>query len=218
MSYNISVEDVPLNRFHRLLTLRSGGGSFVDGYVLSIIGIAMTKVSPALGLNAFWEGLIAASALIGIFFGGFIGGALTDRLGRRILYFVGPTLFIVCSLAQYWVQSGEMLFALRFFNGVAVGIEYPVATAFLVEFLPKKHRGPCLATLTILWFAGAAAAYLTGQAILNLGGPEAWRLTLASTAVIGALLFLIRLGTPESPRWLISKGRHKEAEAIIRRV
>lgn len=218
MSNTISVEDVPLNRFHRLLTVRSGGGSFVDGYVLSIIGIAMMKVSPALGLSAFWEGLIAASALIGIFFGGFIGGALTDRLGRRVLYFVGPTLFVVCSLAQYWVQSGELLFALRFMNGVAVGIEYPVATAFLVEFLPKKNRGPCLATLTILWFAGAAVAYLAGEAILNFGGPDVWRLTLASTAVIGALLFIVRLGTPESPRWLLSKGRHAEAEAIIRRV
>ncbi|MGM7652461.1 MFS transporter [Serratia marcescens] len=218
MSNTISVEDVPLNRFHRLLTVRSGGGSFVDGYVLSIIGIAMMKVSPALGLSAFWEGLIAASALIGIFFGGFIGGALTDRLGRRVLYFVGPTLFVVCSLAQYWVQSGEVLFALRFMNGVAVGIEYPVATAFLVEFLPKKNRGPCLATLTILWFAGAAVAYLAGEAILNFGGPDAWRLTLASTAVIGAMLFIVRLGTPESPRWLLSKGRHAEAEAIIRRV
>lgn len=218
MSNTISVEDVPLNRFHRLLTVRSGGGSFVDGYVLSIIGIAMMKVSPALGLSAFWEGLIAASALIGIFFGGFIGGALTDRLGRRVLYFVGPTLFVVCSLAQYWVQSGEVLFALRFMNGVAVGIEYPVATAFLVEFLPKKNRGPCLATLTILWFAGAAVAYLAGEAILNFGGPDAWRLTLASTAVIGALLFIVSLGTPESPRWLLSKGRHAEAEAIIRRV
>ncbi|MDE8555253.1 MFS transporter [Pantoea vagans] len=218
MSNHISIEDVPLSRFHRLLTIRSGGGSFVDGYVLSIIGIAMTKVSPALGLSAFWEGLIAASALIGIFFGGFIGGALTDRLGRRVLYFVGPVLFIVCSLAQYWVQSGEMLFALRFLNGVAVGIEYPVATAFLVEFLPKRYRGPCLAALTILWFAGAAVAYLTGEVILNIGGPDAWRLTLASTAVIGALLFLVRLGTPESPRWLMSKGREQEAEAIIRRV
>ncbi|WP_312175229.1 MFS transporter [Pseudescherichia sp.] len=218
MSNTISVEDVPLNRFHRLLTVRSGGGSFVDGYVLSIIGIAMTKVSPALGLTTFWEGMIAASALIGIFFGGFIGGALTDRLGRRLLYFVGPALFIVCSLAQYWVQSGEMLFALRFLNGVAVGIEYPVATAFLVEFLPKKNRGPCLATLTILWFAGAATAYLVGEAILNFGGQEAWRLTLASTAVIGAVLFLVRLGTPESPRWLIGKGRQAEAEVIIRRV
>ncbi len=213
-----TIEDVPINRFHRLLTVRSGGGSFVDGYVLSIIGIAMTKVSPALGLNAFWEGIIAASALIGIFFGGFIGGALTDRLGRRLLYFVGPTLFVICSIAQFWVQSGEVLFALRFLNGVAVGIEYPVATAFLVEFLPKKSRGPCLATLTILWFAGAATAYLVGEAILNFGGAEAWRYTLASTAVIGAALFAVRLGTPESPRWLISKGRHQEAEAIIRNV
>lgn len=218
MSNTISVEDVPLNRFHRLLTVRSGGGSFVDGYVLSIIGIAMMKVSPALGLSAFWEGLIAASALIGIFFGGFIGGALTDRLGRRLLYFVGPTLFVVCSLAQFWVQSGEMLFALRFMNGVAVGIEYPVATAFLVEFLPKKNRGPCLATLTILWFAGAATAYLAGEAILHFGGLEAWRLALASTALIGALLFIVRLGTPESPRWLMSKGRHAEAEAVVRQV
>ncbi len=213
-----TIEDVPINRFHRLLTVRSGGGSFVDGYVLSIIGIAMTKVSPALGLNAFWEGLIAASALIGIFFGGFLGGALTDRLGRRLIYFVGPTLFIVCSVAQLWVQSGETLFALRFLTGVAVGIEYPVATAFLVEFMPKKSRGPCLATLTILWFAGAATAYLVGEAILNFAGVEAWRYALASTAVIGAMLFAVRLGTPESPRWLLSKGRKQEAEAIVRRV
>ena len=213
-----TIEDVPINRFHRLLTVRSGGGSFVDGYVLSIIGIAMTKVSPALGLNAFWEGLIAASALIGIFFGGFIGGALTDRLGRRLLYFVGPTLFIVCSVVQFWVQSGETLFALRFLTGIAVGIEYPVATAFLVEFMPKKSRGPCLATLTILWFAGAATAYLCGEAILNFGGTDAWRYALASTAVIGAMLFAVRIGTPESPRWLLSKGRKQEAEAIIRRV
>jgi len=218
MANNISVEDVPISRFHRLLTVRSGGGSFVDGYVLSIIGIAMTQVSPALGLSAFWEGLIAASALIGIFFGGFMGGALTDRFGRRRIYFVGPTLFVLCSVAQFWVQSGEMLFVLRFLTGIAVGIEYPVATAFLVEFMPKRSRGPCLATLTILWFAGAATAYLAGGAILNLGGTDAWRWALASTAVIGALLFLVRLGTPESPRWLLSKGRAAEAEAIIRRV
>ena len=99
MSATVSIEDVPLNRFHKILTLRSGGGSFVDGYVLSIIGIAMTQVSPALGLTAFWEGMIAASALIGIFFGGFFGGLLTDKLGRRLLYFVGPTLFIVCSVS-----------------------------------------------------------------------------------------------------------------------
>ncbi len=218
MLNSISIEDVPLNRFHKLLTVRSAGGSFVDGYVLSIIGIAMSAVSPALGLTSFWEGLIAASALIGIFFGGFIGGLLTDRLGRRLLYFVGPTLFIICSISQYWIESGFMLFLMRFMIGVAVGIEYPVATSFLVEFLPKRYRGPRLAALTIMWFAGAAVAYIAGEAIMRFAGPDAWRLALSSSAVIGAALFLVRLGTPESPRWLISKGRKHEAERIIKQV
>ena len=215
---NVSIEDVPINNFHQLLTLRSGGGSFVDGYVLSIIGVAMVQMSAGLSLNSFWQGMIAASALIGIFFGGFFGGWLTDRFGRKRVFFVGPTLFILASVAQLWVESALVLFLLRFAIGIAVGIEYPVATSLLVEFLPKKNRGPRLATLTVLWFAGAATAYLAGEAILRQGGYDAWRLVLASAAVIGALLFAIRLGTPESPRWLISKGRLAEAEQVIKRV
>lgn len=217
-SPNASVEDVPLNNFHRLLTVRSGGGSFVDGYVLSIIGIAMLQVTGALELTEFWQGLIAASALIGVFFGGFIGGWLTDKLGRKKVYFIGPSLFIVCSLAQFWVESAWALFALRFVIGLAVGIEYPVATSLLVEFLPKKQRGPRLAALTILWFAGAAFAYVVGNAILNTGADDAWRYALASASVIGLVLFVLRLGTPESARWLLSKGRDAEAEQVIKRV
>ncbi len=215
---NISVEDVPINRFHQLLTLRSGGGSFVDGYVLSIIGVAMVQMSAGLDLSSFWQGMIAASALIGIFFGGFLGGWLTDHFGRKRVFFVGPVLFMLASLAQLWVESALALFLLRFTIGIAVGIEYPVATSLLVEFLPKKNRGPRLATLTVLWFAGAAAAYMIGEAILRHGGEDAWRLVLASAAVIGAILFALRIGTPESPRWLISKGRSAEAEQVIKRV
>lgn len=215
---NVSVEDVPLNRFHQLLTLRSGGGSFVDGYVLSIIGVAMVQMSAGLNLTSFWQGMIAASALIGIFFGGFLGGWLTDRFGRKLIFFVGPVLFMIGSVSQYWVESGLVLFLLRFLIGMAVGIEYPVATSLLVEFLPKKNRGPRLATLTILWFAGAAFAYMVGDYLLRNGGEDAWRLVLASPVVIGAVLFLLRMGTPESPRWLLSKGRAAEAEVVIKSV
>ncbi|MNF52888.1 Inner membrane metabolite transport protein YgcS [compost metagenome] len=213
-----SIEDVPINGFHKLLTFRSGGGSFVDGYVLSIIGVVMVQATAALNLDSFWQGLIAASALIGIFFGGFLGGWLSERFGRKRVFFIGPTLFMVGSLAQYWVDSAESLFALRFLIGIAVGIEYPVATALLVEFLPKKYRGPRLATLTILWFAGAAAAYVVGELILHYAGDEAWRLVPASGLLIGAALFLLRVGTPESPRWLLSKGKAAEAERIIKQV
>lgn len=213
-----SIEDVPINNFHRILTLRSGGGSFVDGYVLSIIGVAMVQVSTALNLDGLWQGLIAAAALIGIFFGGFLGGWLTDRFGRRRVFFIGPVLFMIGSLGQYWVESAETLFALRLLIGLAVGIEYPVATSLLVEFLPRRYRGPRLAFLTILWFAGASAAYVVGELIQRSGGEGAWRLTLASAFVIGAGLFVLRLGTPESPRWLLSKGRDAEAGDVIRRV
>lgn len=217
-SPNISVEDVPLNRFHKLLTLRSGGGSFVDGYVLSIIGVALAHISSSLALTTFWEGLIASSALIGIFFGGFLGGWLTDRLGRRRLFFVGPILFVTASIGQFWADSALTIFLLRMVIGIAVGIEYPVATSLLVEFMPKKYRGPRLAMLTILWFAGAACAYIAGEVILRFGGEDAWRWVLASSSVIGLALYIVRLGTPESPRWLMSKGRAAQAEAVIKQV
>ncbi|VWD22087.1 MFS transporter [Burkholderia lata] len=219
MSTNhMSIEDVPLNGFHQLLTIRSGGGWLMDGYVLSIIGVAMVQFSDALGLTGFWQGMVAASALIGIFFGGFIGGWLSDRLGRKKPYFFGPVIFFACSLAQLWVHSGEALFVLRFLIGIGVGIEYPVAGSLLVEFMPRKYRGPRLAMLTIIWFFGAALAYIVGNIILGSGGPDAWRWVLASPAVIGLALFFVRIGTPESPRWLLSKGRVAEADDVIRNV
>ena len=86
----ISIEDVPLNRFHQLLTVRSGGGWVMDGYVLSIIGVALVQFADALRLDGFWQGMVAASALIGIFFGGFLGGWVTGRLGPRPGHRVPP--------------------------------------------------------------------------------------------------------------------------------
>ncbi|CAG9172273.1 Inner membrane metabolite transport protein YgcS [Cupriavidus laharis] len=218
MNNQVSIEDVPLNGFHQLLSIRSGGGWVLDGYVLSIIGVAMVQLSSALDLSSFWQGMVAASALIGIFFGGFLGGLLTGSLGRQKLYFFGPAIFVICSLAQYWADSGAALFFFRFLIGVGVGFEYPVAGSLLVEFMPKKYRGPRLAMLTILWFAGAAMAYMVGNAILDSGRADAWRLVLASPAIIGAVLLLVRIGTPESPRWLLSKGRTAEAERVIKKV
>lgn len=214
----LSIENVPINTFHQWMTLRAGGGWILDGYILSIIGIAIVQFSDYLKLDSFWQGMIAASAMLGTFCSGFLGGWLTDRLGRKRLFFVGPVLFIVGSVGSFWVESAMALFLLRFLVGMGVGLEYPVAGSLLTEFLPQKNRGPRLAGLTILWFVGAALSYMVGNVILNHSGPEGWRLVLASSAVLGVLLFLVRLGTPESPRWLVSKGRYPEAERVIKRV
>lgn len=213
-----SIDDVPLNGFHQLMTIRSGGGWVLDGYILSIIGVALGYITIELELNSFWEGMVAASALIGIFIGGFLGGWLSGIVGRRRLYFVGPIIFILCSVGQFWANSGLEIFIYRLLIGVGVGFEYPVAGALLVEFLPKKYRGSRLAALTILWFAGAALAYIIGNLILSSGTTSAWRYVLLSPALIGLFLLIVRIGTPESPRWLISKGRNTEAQEIIKKV
>lgn len=213
-----SVEDAPLNAFHRKLTLFSSGGPFLDGYVLSIIGVVMMQITSALSLSAFWEGMIAASALIGVFIGGFLGGWFTDRFGRKVLYLVDLIAIVGFSVAQFWVESAWMLFVWRLLIGIAVGADYPIATSLLAEFLPRKSRGPLLAALVLMWFAGAAVAYLVGELMLKFGGPDAWRWVLVSAVVPGALFLLARSGTPESPRWLLSKGRRAEADAVIKRV
>jgi putative MFS transporter len=215
---SISIEDVPLNGFHQLMTLRSGGGWILDGYILSIIGVAIVQFSAYLKLDSFGQGMVAASAMLGTFCSGFLGGWLTDRVGRRRLFFVGPILFIVGSVGTFWVESGTSLFILRFLVGIGVGLEYPVAGSLLTEFLPQKNRGPRLAGLTIMWFIGAALSYILGNFILANSGDDGWRLVLASSAVLGVLLFLVRLGTPESPRWLLSKGRLDEADRVIKKV
>lgn len=213
-----SLEDVPLNNFHKRLTFYSAGGPFLDGYVLSIIGVAMVQISAALQLNEFWVGLIAASALIGVFLGGFAGGWFTDKYGRKILYLVDLIAIVGFSVAQFWVDSAWLLFVWRLLIGIAVGADYPIATSLLAEFLPRKHRGPLLGFLLVMWFAGAAAAYIVGDLILRFGGEDAWRWVLASALVPGIIFLLARAGTPESPRWLLSKGRKAEADKVIKKV
>ncbi|MDN8181159.1 MFS transporter [Acinetobacter baumannii] len=215
---HMSIDDVPVNGFHQLLSIRTGGGWLLDGYVLSIIGVALMQAAAQLQLSNFWQGMIAASALFGMFLGGFLGGWLSDWIGRKKLYFIAPTLFVLCSVAQLWADSEWVLFLCRFMIGIAVGFEYAAGGSLLTEFLPTKARGPRLAMLTIMWFFGAMLAYLFGNMILKMDLNEAWRWVFASPAVIGLILLLIRIGTPESPRWLISKGRNAEAEVIIKQV
>lgn len=218
MSSIHNLEDAPLNGFHKKLTLYSAGGPFLDGYVMSIIGVVMMQISGALHLNTFWEGMVAASALIGIFLGGFLGGWFTDRFGRKVLYLIDLVAIIGFSAAQFWVESVWALFIWRLLIGVAVGADYPIATAFLAEFLPRKYRGPLLASMLVMWFAGAACAYIAGTLILEFGGADAWRYVLASALVPGVLFMVARAGTPESPRWLLSKGRREEADKVIKHV
>ncbi|MBK4995713.1 MFS transporter [Pseudomonas sp. S37] len=216
--HNISLEDAPLNSFHKRLALYSSGAPFLDGYILSIIGVVLVQLSQALQLSVLEEGMVAAASLVGMFFGGFVGGLFTDKLGRKTLYVLVLVALALFSLGQFWVTSAAALIALRFALGVAIGADHPLATSLLAEFLPRKQRGSILASLVMMWFVGAAVAYVAGEFILRSMGPDAWRWALASAAVPGVLFLIMRAGTPESARWLLSKGRVAEADQVVKRV
>jgi putative MFS transporter len=213
-----SIDDAPVTGFHKRLAAYSSGGPFLDGYVLSIIGVAMVQIAPQLGLSSTQQGLIGASALIGIFLGAFVGGYLCDRFGRQLLYTLDLAAIAIFSVAQFWVEGFVMLFVLRLLIGMAVGADYPIATSLLAEFTPRRARGAMLGGLVTMWFVGAAAAYVVGEVLLHSLGDDAWRWMLASAAVPSIVLVFLRHGTPESPRWLANRGRVDEAEAVVHKV
>jgi putative MFS transporter len=210
------LDDAPLSRFHKKLALYASGGPFLDGYVLSIIGVALIQISPAFNMSSAQEGLVGASALIGIFLGAFLGGWLTDIFGRQVLFTIDLAAIIVCSIAQFFVGDVFWLIILRLLIGMAVGADYPIATSLLAEFSPRRWRGPLLGAFVAMWFVGAAAAYIVGEVLLHVD--NGWRWMLASAAVPAILIVLARLGTPESPRWLLKKGRVDEANAVLQKV
>jgi len=107
------VDDARMNLFHRRLAIYSSGGPFLDGYVLSIIGVAMVQLTPALALSTSQQGLLGASALIGIFFGAPLGGWATDRFGRQTLYTIDLLAIVGSSVAQFWADDFWVLFGLR---------------------------------------------------------------------------------------------------------
>jgi putative MFS transporter len=216
MAINV-IDDGPVTSFHRRLTLFCSGGPFLDGFALTIIGLAFITMQPALSLTPTQVGLVGSAALAGIFVGGAVFGYLTDIVGRKVMYVADLLMLVITSLLSAFVTEAWQLIVLRFLLGVAVGADYPIASSLLVEFLPRHSRGRYLGALFVVWGAGAFFAALVGWALSGLGA-DAWRYMLASPALIGLLTVIFRAGTPESPRWLLSKGRTSEAASVLRQV
>jgi MFS transporter, putative metabolite transport protein len=213
-----SLDDAPLSSFHKRLAAYASGGAFMQGYILSITGVAMVQIAPQLNLSPLQQGLVVGSALVGGLPGAYFGGFLADKFGRQTLYSLVLGLTIVCSIASFWATNFVALIIARLLIGVAVGADWPVAQSLVGEFIPRKHRGRLLGFFCVMWFVGAAIAYIVGAVMLNNVGDNAWRWMVLSAAVPGFAFLVLRRGTPESPRWLLSKGRVEDATAVMHKV
>nr|WP_207789300.1 MFS transporter [Neobacillus terrae] len=192
------------------------GANFSDGYALGIIGMALSLLGPQMKLGPLWNGLLGASALIGLFFGSLLLGGLSDKIGRQKIFLTNFIIITVASALQFFVQDPLTLFILRVLIGFALGGDYAVGSTLLAEFAPKKYRGVLLSSLNVLWTVGYVISNVIGY-YLGKTGPDSWRWMLVSAAVPAIIVLVLRIGTPESPRWLLMMGRKEEAYEIIRK-
>ena len=214
-SATISRPKERLTRFHLRVTATTFGANFSDGYALGVIGAVLPVLSTSMHLNGVWQGLLGSSALIGLFFGSVILGRVADAIGRQKLYLYNFVLITLASAAQLWAHGPWSLFVLRLLIGFGLGADYAVGPTLLAEFSPRRLRGLLLGSLTVLWTVGYVLANILGTYI-SLSDTAA-HLLLASGALPAALVLLLRIGTPESPSWLASRGRRAEADEIRRR-
>jgi len=211
-----TIDDVEMSPFLRKVVLFSSGGSFLDGYALSIIGVALVQLGPALGLTATDQAMIGAASLAGIFVGSILAGRLTDGLGRRTMFILDVTAIGVTSLASVFVASPWQLIVLRLLLGFFVGADYPIATSLITEFVPRRARATGMGVVSIAWYVGATAAAFVGFALVDVA--SGWRWMLGSAALPCLFLLVGRRDIPESPRWLARRGRIEAARATVHRV
>lgn len=212
------LDDAPLTSFHKKLTVYSSGGPFIDGFAIAIIGFVWASMGTAFEVTAADKGLIAAAILVGIFVGGATFGWVTDKVGRHVMYIIDLLALAVFSVLCFFATEVWHIVLLRFLIGVAIGADYPIATSLLAEYLPSKYRGRMLGATFVVWAVGATVAPIVAIIAAHLAGDDAWRWMLASPAVFALITLFLRLGTPESPRWLVNQGRIEEADRSIKQV
>jgi putative MFS transporter len=212
----IMLDDVGVTPFLKKVTFFSSGGPFLDGYVLAIIGVALVQLGPALAMSTQWSALVGAAALVGLFVGASVGGYLTDLIGRKIMFTLDIIAIAAISIATCFVTTPLMLVIMRFLVGIVIGADYPIATSLVAEFTPRRYRAVSMGVLAAMWYVGATAAGIIGYLFANTVG--GWKWMIGSTVIFCAIILLGRMDIPESPRWLIRKGREEEASAIVHKL
>ncbi|HVJ50895.1 MAG TPA: MFS transporter [Aliidongia sp.] len=214
------LDRLPWTGFHTRIILALGITWILDGLEVTIAGSVSgaLRASPVLHLSESEIGLSASAYLIGAVAGALFFGWLTDRLGRRKLFYLTLGLYLVATISSACAWNFWSFALLRGLTGAGIGGEYAAMNSAIQEFIPARFRGRTdLVVNGSFWLgAGAGAA---GSAWLLASGLVSedlgWRLAFGIGAVLGLGILILRQWIPESPRWLMIRGRIAEADAIL---
>jgi predicted MFS family arabinose efflux permease len=163
-------------------------------------------------------GFIGASLVFGAVFGAGLGGPMADHLGRKKLMLVDMLIIGAGAAISSLANGFAMLFIGQLLVGVGVGIDFPVSSSYVSEVLPKRSRARMMVAAIACQSVGMLlAALITLGLLKNMHSIQNWRFFLATEGIIAVFFFVLRLSEPDSPHWLLVRGRVAEAaRAFIR--
>ena len=210
-------------RFHTLVVVALGITWVLDGLEVTLAGAVAgaLKESPVLQFSNAEVGLSSSFYLAGAVLGALLFGWLTDRLGRKRLFFITLAVYLVATAATAFSWNFASFALFRFLTGAGIGGEYTAIASTIQEFVPARYRGHTDLIINGSFWIGAAAG--AGGSIILLDPsvlpPDlGWRAAFFIGSILGLGILAMRSWIPESPRWLMTHGRADEAHAILERI
>lgn len=188
-------------------------GGLLYGYDMGVISGALLYLKDDIPLNAYTEGLVVSSMLVGAIVGAGLSGPLSEKLGRRRLVFMISIVFIIGALILALAPTMEILVLGRAIIGLAVGGSTAIVPVYLSELAPTDARGSLSSLNQLMITIGILASYLVNYAFAPI---EGWRWMLGLAVVPSLILMIGVIFMPESPRWLLEKRGEKAARDVMK--
>jgi MFS family permease len=214
------LDALPWSRWHWRVVIALGVSWMLDGLEVTLVGSlgGVLQRDDTLGLSATQIGLSASSYIVGAVLGALYFGRLADRLGRKRIFLVTMAVYLAGTLLSAFSVDFVTFAAFRFLTGFGIGGEYGAINSAIDELIPARMRGRVGLAINGSFWLGAAAGAALSLALLDpdvLGPQLGWRVAFGLGALMGLAIMLVRRHVPESPRWLLTRGRAAEAEAEV---
>lgn len=211
------IDRLPMTWVQGRILTQGGLSTTLDGLDLGIMSFLLPLITTAFALTGSEQGMIASATLAGALVGDLSLALLGNRVGRKPLLLWSLVLYSGCTLLSAAAPDYGFLLALRFLAGVGVGINVNIVIPYLAEFAPRAKRATYVGSLAGFFGLGYVLAALVGTFVVaRVDHGWRWGLVLVGLPVILALWW--RRNLPESPRYLLLKGRDDEAEAVVTRL
>ncbi len=206
------IENAPFSRWHAKARIIVGSATFFDAFDALSLAFALPVLIRLWGITPAQSGLLISSSYVGQLAGALMFSWLAEKYGRIRSAAAAVALMSVMSLGCAMAGDFTTLFAFRFVQGIGIGGEMPVAAAYISEVSKARGRGKFFMLYEMIFPVGLMAAGQIGTLVVPIFG---WQIMFLLGGIPGLIITFLLLRLPESPRWLISKGRIAEAERIV---